>query len=65
MELANHINDVLIRETKGGKFKLEFDFSRVDDLIEGWWPIKIKANFGYWNDEPFEGIGWLHNGNCD
>lgn len=65
LKLANFINGVLIKETKGGKKELEFDFSRVDELQEGWWPVKIKANFGYWDNEPFEGIGWLHNGNCD
>jgi hypothetical protein len=65
MELANHINDILINETKGGRIRLEFDFSRVDQLQEGWWPVKIKADLGYLEDEPFEGTGWLHNGNCD
>jgi hypothetical protein len=65
MELANHINDILVGETKGNKKILEFDFSRVDQLQEGWWPVKIKADLGYLGDEPFEGTGWLHNGNCD
>jgi hypothetical protein len=65
LELANHINDILINETKGGRIRLEFDFSRVDQLQEGWWPVKIKADLGYLEDEPFEGTGWLHNGNCD
>lgn len=65
IKLANHINDILINETKGGRIRLEFDFSRVDELQEGWWPVKISADFGYFNDEPFEGTGWLHNGNCD
>lgn len=64
-ELAALIHDILTRETNGCIKQLEFDFSRVDDLQEGWWPIKIKANFGYCNSETFEGVGWLHNGNCD
>jgi hypothetical protein len=64
-KLANLIHEMLIKSTKGGRKELEFDFSRVDDLQEGWWPVKIKASFGYLGDEPFRGIGWLHNGNCD
>jgi hypothetical protein len=57
LELANHMNDLLIKETKGNRRELEFDFSRVDQLQEGWWPVKIEADFGYWKMSHLRGLG--------
>jgi hypothetical protein len=50
-------------EMKKFSFKLRFDRSRIDELMEGWWPLRIKGTL-----HGVEGLDhpcYYHRGNCD
>ncbi len=44
-------------------FTLRFDHERIDELQEGWWPLRIT---GHLHDVgPLDHRCYYHNGNCD
>lgn len=50
--------------------KLEFNYDKIDELLEGWWPVKVTM--AYRKDEYPSKIleldileGYIHAGNCD
>jgi len=49
------------------EFHLSFDFSRIDELQEGWWPVivRIPADKYADNRPEINTIGFIHQGNCD
>jgi uncharacterized protein DUF6210 len=58
------------KDWHGTVINMRFDFDRVNELTEGWWPVKfdMKLNDNNWNDDnsnygKFKGI--LCTGNCD
>jgi hypothetical protein len=73
-EYARSIDDFLLenindKEVSGSLFK--FDYSRINELMEGWWPVVVRLkNYNY----PAKGqikwckkelMGYLCFGNCD
>lgn len=43
-----------------------FDYDRIDELTEGWWPVIVQFSESFTNkpyDTKFK--GYLHFGNCD
>lgn len=47
-------------------FKLFFDRSRIDELQEGWWPLRIVGVFGgSYPDLELDHNCYFHKGNCD
>jgi hypothetical protein len=46
-------------------FMIRFDFDRIEEMQEGWWPIKVKGEIDKWNRTHIDSIGFIHNGNCD
>lgn len=45
-------------------FKVVFDYSKIEDLTEGWWPVLLKGNIpGLGLNK--EAKGYIHTGNCD
>lgn len=62
MALADLIQAALNKPTNFG-FQLCFDYSRIDDLKEGWWPLRIKGKI-----HGIEGLDHAciyHRSNCD
>lgn len=64
-KLALDLNKKLIELTKPWMYHLSFDFDRLTQLKEGWWPVKISGTLDDWNHVEGEFIGILHTGNCD
>lgn len=48
------------------KMRIQFDYERIDELQEGWFPVIVTGKWGYWDELSFEASkGYLHTGNCD
>lgn len=72
LNLANEIENNLL-EKNGRRYldivkDIHFDFDRIDELMEGWWPVKfnICSSLHSFPDQqliPFK--GYIHRGNCD
>jgi len=60
--LANAINDYLVEYSKDWTFQISFDFDRLKELQEAWWPVTV---FGKMDDLEIDWKGYLHTGNCD
>ena len=47
--------------------KIEFDYKRILDLQEGWWPVIVsgKLNGGILSDKKVNWKGYIHVSNCD
>jgi hypothetical protein len=58
---ANAIDDKL-KKLPRFSFRLRFDFARITELQEGWWPLVIK---GILYDIPMNHKCYYHRGNCD
>lgn len=55
--------DISIRErVKGYSFTVRFDYARIDELMEGWWPLWVKGNL---NGTELDHPCYYHRGNCD
>lgn len=63
--LADDLNTMLITNTKKWKFNIRFDFDRITELQEGWWPVLISGVIDDWNGLQGEFRGIIHTGNCD
>lgn len=61
LKLARDIDNVLISESAKYRYHIGFDFDRINQLMEGWWPVTIHKL------DDWEGVlrGFLHIGNCD
>jgi hypothetical protein len=64
-KLAAILDLYLKNKTDGWRFKIEFDFERVDELQEGWWPVKVKGLLDEFYGTYLNHRGFIHTGNCD
>jgi hypothetical protein len=64
-QLANDLNDLLQSETDRWRYSIVFDFERIDQLKEGWWPVIVTGVIDDWNDTAGRFRGIIHTGNCD
>jgi len=61
--LAEAIDKALPAVCARYSFNLRFDYERIDQLMEGWWPLIIT---GILHDVgPLDHKCFYHNGNCD
>lgn len=62
--LAADFDNYAKEETKSWRWKIAFDWSRIDETQEGWIPVllngKVEDMFEFENSP-----GFIHNGNCD
>jgi hypothetical protein len=64
--LSKALDSFLLEQTKSYNFKLRFDYSRVSELMEGWWPVLITGKIDFVDDfvlKDHKAI--LCTGNCD
>jgi hypothetical protein len=61
--LATVINEYAVKYCEGYKCKFTFDFSRIDELKEGWWPMLLNGTFAEnkYTNQPVI----VCTGNCD
>lgn len=66
-ELADALNTYFTNQSKNSEYKISFDFERIDELEEGWWPVNVsgKLNGGILANDSVEWEGYIHTGNCD
>lgn len=65
-KLAKDLDNFLIDQTKNLTFKLSFDYDRLNDLKEGWWPVILNGRLDMFDDYVFRyHQAILCNGNCD
>lgn len=65
MKLATALDISLREKTRNWKYLISFDFNRVGELMEGWWPVVIEGVLDDWNKTEGRFMGYLHTGNCD
>lgn len=61
--LADAIDAAIAPMEQRYSFSLRFDYSRIDQLEEGWWPLRIKGTL-----HDVAGLDhecYYHRGNCD
>lgn len=46
ISMGNEINDELLKLPSCDGLSCEIDFDRINELVEAWWPVKVK-----WHDE--------------
>lgn len=63
-KLANDLHLRLIEETKLWRYKIYFDFDRIDQLQEGWWPVIVSGKI-FEDGKDYTMKGFVHTGNCD
>lgn len=57
--------DAILSEGEG-YITARFDYSRIEQLTEGWWPILFNGTGKDYLDGHFENSpAWLYTGNCD
>lgn len=61
-QLADDLNKLFIAHTTGWRYQITFDYSRLNELQEGWWPVLVKGNL---DTQPIDWKGYIHTGNCD
>lgn len=64
-EYAQDIDLFLIDHVNGKEkhdYNFKFDYSRLKELKEGWWPVFIQFSL---NSDSQKSRGYLHFGNCD
>lgn len=44
---------------------VRFDFDRIDELKEGWWPVLLHGYKDFYTEVPGTLKGYIHTGNCD
>jgi hypothetical protein len=69
LDIDKFINDNLNEKLKE-PMHFSFDYSRLNELMEGWWPVLIHfKKWPYFREEKevynTEFKGYLHLGNCD
>lgn len=60
--LAADLDIFLKRQTVYWTYQLAFDFTRQNELMEGWWPVTMK---GKYQGQSVDWKGYIHTGNCD
>lgn len=66
-KLADDLEKYLKEKTKDWRHKILFDYDRLSELQEGWWPVVVigKLNDTIANAENVNLKGYVHTGNCD
>jgi hypothetical protein len=64
-KLADDLNKEFLEKTSKWRYQITFDYDRLVDLMEGWWPVIVSGKIDDWNktEGTFKGI--IHTGNCD
>lgn len=64
MEIGQKIDKALREYTA---VSIRFDFERVNELMEGWWPVLVTGNLNsiMVEKESRDWIGYIHTNNCD
>jgi hypothetical protein len=77
LRYAEEIDKVLSRINEENKYiqclQFKFDYERVGELMEGWWPVLVQFGFTEFDNlsqeklEPYKQQfkGYLHFGSCD
>lgn len=64
-KLADELNQLLIAKTHKWRYQISFDYNRLPELMEGWWPVEITGILDDWNKVEGRFVGYIHTGNCD
>jgi len=65
LAFQEYCNDYL-KKNKNLKYSIHFDFSEINETIEGWIPAIITGMFDEWNECYFDNCKIIiHAGNCD
>lgn len=64
-KLASDLNVILINATSRWRYVIAFDFERISELREGWWPVIVSGVIDEWNKTSGAFKGIIHTGNCD
>lgn len=64
-ELAITLDRKMKVRTRKWDYQIRFDFNRIGELMEGWWPVIVQGEIDHFNS--FKGTfkGIIHTGNCD
>jgi hypothetical protein len=60
-KLGKDINAQMLSESKNWSMSILFDFDRINQMMEGWWPVVVNG-FDDWGGTL---RGFIHTGNCD
>lgn len=63
LKLAAELDKIFKEHHQKLTYKISFDYDRINDLMEGWWPIIFKGS--YFDVDYGERKGIIHTGNCD
>lgn len=58
-ELADHLQAYFDSNQYSQDFYIKFDYERLPQLQEGWWPVLIMTDNINWK------TAYIHTGNCD
>lgn len=65
-KLAEDFDKYAKEETADWRYKIRFDWSRIDETMEGWIPVLLTGKLHPFLDFEFKDApGFIHNGNCD
>lgn len=65
-KLAEDFDKYAKEETAYWRYKIRFDWSRIDQTMEGWIPVLLNGKLDAFLDFEFKDApGFIHNGNCD
>lgn len=66
-KLANDLEKYLEINTKYWRYQISFDYDRLDELQEGWWPVIVigEIDGGSIATKNVNWKGYIHTGNCD
>lgn len=63
-KLAEDFDKYAKEKTAYWRYKIRFDWSRIDETMEGWIPVVLNGKLE--DDLEFQDApGFIHNGNCD
>lgn len=63
-KLAEDFDKYAKEKTAYWRYKIRFDWSRIDETMEGWIPVVLNGKLE--DDLEFQDTpGFIHNGNCD
>lgn len=64
LKLANDLNEIFRKLPP--QINVRFDFNRITELQEGWWPVIFTGKIGWFQTNEFNEIeGIIISGNCD
>ena len=65
-QLATDFDKYAAEYTKSWRWKISFDWSRIDETQEGWIPVLLNGKLDDFEEFEFVNTpGFIHNGNCD